>query len=578
VRRTSPRLFAVVVSTQIVAAALLALQVVFGKAALQALLDESEPGGSVGPVIAPLIGLAVVSAATGLISAAQTHLQRLLGERVQKLSLTSILEVTSRVALADFDDPRFFDDLQRVKINALMRPLALVTGLVQAVGGAIALVGLGVALFVIEPLLVPILLLGGIPLAWLSRRSGQAEFRFAVEQTTGRRLRSYLEEVLTSRDQAKEVRAFDLGGVLRERWERSYSRYFSRLGEHVRHRVGLALASALITAVTTVAALGLLTWLVVDGRMALATAGAALIAVRLLAGRVQQLFGGVSGLFESSLFLRDLEEFLQRAPAPEPGTLRAPAPGPLAEIRADAVTFRYPGSDRDALQDVSIAIRVGETVALVGENGSGKTTLAKLLAQMYTPTDGSVLWNGVDSRELDPAGIRAQVGVIFQDFIRYQLPARDNIGLGRAEALGDVERVEDAARRAGIHAHLSDLPEGYDTVLGKEFLGGYDLSGGQWQRVALARAFFRDAALLVLDEPTAALDARAEHEVFEHVRELAHGRSLLLISHRFSTVRSADRIYVLEGGRVVEAGSHEDLMARQGHYAELFDLQASAYR
>ena len=242
------------------------------------------------------------------------------------------------------------------------------------------------------------------------------------------------------------------------------------------------------------------------------------------------------------------------------------------------MTFRYPGSDRDALRDVSISVRAGEVVALVGENDSGKTTLAKLLAQMFEPTSGRVLWNDTDSRALDPATIRAQLGVIFQDYVRYQLSARDNIGFGRTEALHDQERIIAAAKRVGAHDHLEQLPEGYDTILGKEFSGGYDLSGGQWQRVALARAFFRDAELLVLDEPTAALDARSEHEVFEHVTELARGRSLLLISHRFSTVRSADRIYVLKAGRVIEEGSHDELMTLGDRYAELFNLQANPYR
>ena len=353
--------------------------------------------------------------------------------------------------------------------------------------------------------------------------------------------------------------------------------YLERLDRHVRRRVRLALASAGVTAVVTGAAFGALTWMIVDGRLELATAGAALIAIRLLSGRIQLLFNGVSGLFESSLFLRDLDAFLDRAPPAPAGAGRAPAEA-LRELRADDVTFRYPGSDRDALRGVSIRIGAGEVVALVGDNGSGKTTLAKVLSQLFEATSGRVEWNGVDSRELDPVSVRRQIGVIFQDFVRFQLSARDNIGLGRSEAVDDMERVIAAARRGGAHEQLENLPQGYETLLAKEFAGGHDLSGGQWQRVALARAFFRDAALLVLDEPTAALDARSEHQVFEHVRELAHGRSLLLISHRFSTVRSAHRIYVLDAGRVTEEGSHDELMERDGRYAEMFRLQARAYR
>jgi ATP-binding cassette subfamily B protein len=223
-------------------------------------------------------------------------------------------------------------------------------------------------------------------------------------------------------------------------------------------------------------------------------------------------------------------------------------------------------------------ISAGEVVALVGENGSGKTTLAKCLSALFTPTAGRILWDGADVRELDRKELRQQIGVIFQDFVRYQLTARENIGFGRAEAVDDLDAIAEAARQAGAHDYLAALPDGYETMLGKEFTGGYDLSLGQWQRVALARAFFRNASLLVLDEPTASLDARAESELFEYVQALARGRSVLLISHRFSTVKSADRIYVLHAGEIVEEGSHEDLVALGGRYAELFELQAAAYR
>jgi ATP-binding cassette, subfamily B, bacterial len=223
-------------------------------------------------------------------------------------------------------------------------------------------------------------------------------------------------------------------------------------------------------------------------------------------------------------------------------------------------------------------IGAGDVIALVGENGSGKTTLAKLLGSLFTPTEGRILWDGVDLRTLDRDEVRRQIGIIFQDFVRYQLTARENIGLGRAEAVDDAEAVAAAARQAGADAFLERLPAGYETILGKEFTGGYDLSLGQWQRIALARAFFREAELLVLDEPTASLDARSENELFEYVQALAQGRSVLLISHRFSTVRSADRIYVLHDGQIVEEGSHEELVAQAGRYAELFELQASAYR
>jgi ATP-binding cassette subfamily B protein len=242
------------------------------------------------------------------------------------------------------------------------------------------------------------------------------------------------------------------------------------------------------------------------------------------------------------------------------------------------VTFSYAGARGPALRDVSLELAPGEVVALVGENGSGKTTLAKLLAGLYVPEGGRVMLDGLDTASADADQLRRRVAVIFQDFMRYALPARENVGLGRHERLGDEERVRAAARVAGAHEDLERLPQGYDTVLGPAFAGGTDLSHGQWQRVALARALFRDAPFVILDEPTAALDARAEHDLFQRIRELLAGRTVLLISHRFPSVRMADRIHVMHAGRIVESGTHDDLIARDSRYAELFRLQAAPYR
>jgi ATP-binding cassette, subfamily B, bacterial len=252
-------------------------------------------------------------------------------------------------------------------------------------------------------------------------------------------------------------------------------------------------------------------------------------------------------------------------------------PGPFSELRTEGLAFTYPGSSRPALDGIDVTIRRGEVVALVGENGSGKTTLAKLLAGLYSPMEGRVTWDGVDVSGFDPASVREHVAVIFQDFARYRLTARENIGLGRDERLGDAEAVRAAAVSAGADEFLERLPLAYETLLSKDLAGGRDLSVGQWQRVALARAFFRDASFLVLDEPTSALDPKAEHALFQQLRSLAAGRTALLISHRFSSVREADRILVLDGGRLIEQGTHEELLSLDGHYASLFRLQAAAY-
>lgn len=578
-RHASPRLFYLNASLLLANAAVMALQVFLAKLAIQGIVTQSG-GGNLGVALPPLVGLVAITAVSGLATSAQQQFQRLLGEKVQLRTWEQILDVTTAVRLETFEGPEFFDDLQRVKANALLRPLTLSQGLVQLVGGVLGMLGLSVALVVIQPVLLPVLLAGGLPLWFLSRRTGGIEFTFRVNQTPQLRLREYLTDLLCGRNEAKEIRAFGLGPLLRRRWEENYREYLDDYKEHTRRRIRLAGLGALVNTLATSVALGVVVWLVVRNRLTLSSAGAGIIAVRLLSGQIQQLFYGVGELFESALFLRDFESFRGRTPvAPASAKVRPPPRvEPFTELRLEGVSFRYPNSEQLAVREVSLTIRAGEVIALVGENGSGKTTLAKLLCQVFEPTAGLMLWDGVDSRELDPEALRRNVGVIFQDFVRYQLSARENVGFGQADAVHDVAAIVKAARRAGADEFISALPDGYDTTLGKEYRGGHDLSLGQWQRIALARAFFRDAGFLVLDEPTASLDARSEYQLFEHVRALAAGRSQLLISHRFSTVKSADRIYVLHHGELVEQGSHEELMRLGMRYAELFDLQARAYR
>ena len=576
-RDASPRLFYLSAAAQIFIAVLLAVQVLLGKIALQEILEADATGGSVGDALPALVGLVAASALGSFAGTFQTLAQRLLGESVRQTTLDDTLDVTTAVELETFESPEFFDDLQRVQTNALIQPLTMSQGLIATFGGILGVAGLTVALLVIEPLIVPILLLSALPLWLVSRATGKLEFNFNYDQTPGHRLRFYLVETLIGRPDAKEVRAFGLGPVLRQRWAESYSIYMDDLRAHVKRRLLLALGGTTATVIVTSAAFGLLIWFVLDDRIGLAEAGAAVLGIRLLGTRIEQVFKGVTGLFESSMFLDDFRRFLARKPAPDPET-PGREPGPFRDLAVEDVHFTYPNSDSEALKGISMRIGAGEVIALVGENGSGKTTLAKLLGTLFTPTEGRVLWGREDVRTLDREDVRRQIGIIFQDFVRYQLTARENIGYGRPEAVDDVAGVAAAARQAGADSFLERLPEGYETVLGKEFTGGYDLSIGQWQRIALARAFFREAQLLVLDEPTASLDARSEHELFEYVQALAQGRSVLLISHRFSTVKSADRIYVLHQGEIVEEGSHEELVAQGGRYAELFGLQAAAYR
>ena len=330
------------------------------------------------------------------------------------------------------------------------------------------------------------------------------------------------------------------------------------------------------TAVSLVALIALLD----AHRMTVATALTAALAMQQLGGRLMGVTASIGRLIESGMFIDDFDAFVQLADQIE--TVVAPTPGTgtrtrLRSIAVESVSFAYPGTRRAVLEDVSLAVGPGEVIALVGENGSGKTTLVKLICGLYRPTAGRILWNGAEAGDVDPAGIRADTTVLFQDYIQYHLSVRDNILLGRPEVDATESAIAEAAARAGAAGFVDVLPSGYATRLGREFYGGHELSVGQWQRLALARAFYRGGSFLVLDEPTASLDPRAEAALYAQMRELAHGRSVLLVSHRLSSVRSADRIYLLEQGRIAEGGDHGELLAAGGRYAELHALQSEAY-
>ena len=561
---------------QLLGALMATALVLASKLGVDALL-AAQRGVATMTTLAPVIVLiAVVTAASAASSVMQAQQQRLLGECVSAAAWDRMLDVTGRVNLDFFESPRFFEQLKRVEFNAIARPVTVTTAIFGLLGGLLSVTALFGALLTIEPLLVPLLLVTGVPAVLLTRRAAKTEFDFAVRYTPVVRIRDYLRIVLGGREAAKEVRAFGAERALRTRHDIASGQLLKGVHSQVRRRQRYAIAVVLCSALVLAATLGLLLYFVATRRVTIAGAGAAVVAVRLLSSRLDQMVGSIGTLFESSVFLEDLERFLAlsvKADSPGTGT---PAPH-RQEIVLSGVSYTYPGSDRPAVDQVDLRIGAGEVIALVGENGSGKTTLAKLIAALYSPTGGSIRWDGVDTRELEPADVRRSVAVIFQDFVRYQLSALENIGLGEPDDVDDEPGARRAAEQAGAAGFLDALPQGYHTILSREYADGRDLSVGQWQRVALARAFRRDAPLVILDEPTAALDPRAEHALFADVRQLLHGRSALLISHRFSSVRSADRIYVMESGRIIESGCHNDLMGSNGLYSELFQLQARAY-
>jgi ATP-binding cassette subfamily B protein len=518
-----------------------------------------------------LVGATVVSS---MISTVLSQQQRLLAEKVQLLSTQRLAAVTSTLPLIEYERPAFLDRLQRVMRAAISRPYGVATGVTGLVGGLFGAIAIAITLLGLVPALVPLLLLGGIPSVVIGRWASRSEFRFAVRTSTLSRLRTYLQLLLMQRDAAKEIRAFGSGPMLIDRWQGAGRDYLRELGRQVRLRSILSMASTTMTGLVALAAILLLAKMLSSGSVSLAEAGAALAAVRLLGSRVQAVSASSASLFESALFLDDLDRFVRIADE-SPATGR-PRPEPFRTLVAEALTFRYPETRQETLRGINLELRSGEVVALVGENGSGKTTLAKVLAGLYEPTSGSLRWDGRDIGDLDPVGARESVAVVFQDFTKYALTARENVSIGRPGRSGDHDGVLDAIDRAGLREAIERLPDGFDTLLGAQY-SGHDLSGGQWQRIALARAFFRDAPFVILDEPTASMDPRAEHALFSDIRTLLAGRTVLLISHRFSSVRDADRIYVMDAGRLVEQGTHDELMTLGGQYAEMFTLQASAY-
>jgi ATP-binding cassette, subfamily B, bacterial len=561
---------------QVVGGGGIVLLLLVGQQGLQALLDALQQGESLAEVAPWAIGIAAVAGIQSFVAAVQRERQQVLGELMQRHVEESVLEVAAAVDLLAFDTPAFHNRVQRMRL-AGPQSLELVFGVSGLIRAAIGVVAVLITLITIEPVLVLMMSFVFLPAWLLASRRGEALWRFFWRMTPRDRERQYLAGLLSDRDAAKEIRAFNLAPFLRKRHRVLYDERISELRQVTAKHMWRALVANAGIALIFAATLLAVGWLTLSGGVPLSAAGVAVAGIGLVGERLTTAGYAAGSLAESARYVDDYLAFVELLPRVRKAEPHTPAPGSFTEISVDGVDFTYPTGNKPALRDVSLRIRTGEIVALVGENGSGKTTLAKLLAGLYRPTAGTITWDGVDIHGVDATQLRSAIAAIFQDFVRFQLRARDNIGLGRVEAIDDLEDIRKAARQADADEFLNALPGGYETVLGPEFEGGSDLSVGQWQRVALARAFYRHAPLVILDEPTAALDPRAEHELFERIRALLAGRTVLLISHRFSSVRNADRIYVLQDGRVTEAGTHQQLMEFDGHYAELFQLQAAAY-
>ncbi len=526
-------------------------------------------------LVAAEMALAVV---TGILSRTVDYFDSLLADRYTHHVSVEVMRKAAALDVTVYEDPVFYDRLERARVQATDR-LAMIQQMGRLIQQSVTAIAFSAVLVRYSPWLLLLLVAGIIP-AFL----GESHFAFLTyaknfRQTPLRRQMDYLRQVGGSKEAAKELKLFNLSGYLTDR--------FSVLSKHIyeenvslnRRRLFWGTVLSMLGQLGYYGAYAYSIYRTVQGRYSIGDLTLITTAIMQAMANIQMAFSTASGVADQALFLTDLLAFFQMKPRVESKANGLRTPRPIQRgFEFRDVSFAYPGTSRRVLSNFNFTLRPDERVALIGENGQGKTTIVKLITRLYDPTGGQILLDGVDLREYDLADLHSEIGVIFQDFMRYEMTARENIAVGRIEMPHVEEEIVYAAQKSLAAGVVARLPGGYDQMLGRRFEGGVDLSGGEWQKLALARAYLRDAQLLILDEPTAALDARSEMEVFARFAELTHGKMALLISHRFSTVRMADRIVVLEAGRLVEEGSHEQLMALAGRYAAMFEMQAASYR
>jgi ATP-binding cassette subfamily B protein len=545
---------------------------------VRALADEAHtidrPDHPLWGWVAIEFGLAVVQ---NLLSRATTLTDSLLGDLVNNDSSVRIIRHAATLDLYQFENPSFYDKLERARTQTAGRT-ALMSMVLSQTQDLFTVAFLAAGLVAFNPWLIALLVLAVIPSFIAEIYFNRESYSLTRSWTPERRELDYLRYIGASNETAKEIKIFGLEAFLAERFRSIADRYYRANRRLALRRAGWG---GLLSALSTTAYYGAYAFIIAQTAMGLLSLGTLTFlagAFSRLQGLLQSIVGRFSRIAEMTLYLRDLFEFLALRPLSQNHAGKRPVPRPMREgIRFEDVGFCYPGSETWALRHVSFTLAPGEKLALVGENGAGKTTLVKLLAHLYEPTEGHILLDGVPLCEYDPEDLRREIGIIFQDYVRFMFTAAENIAIGDIEQRTNRSRIATSAVKSLAHAVIERLPQQYDQMLGRRFAGGVDLSGGQWQKIALARAYMREAQVIILDEPTSALDARAEHEVFLRFAELTRGKAAVLISHRFSTVRMADRILFLENGRILEQGTHEALLRQKGKYAELFRLQAKGY-
>ncbi|HEU4326003.1 MAG TPA: ABC transporter ATP-binding protein [Roseiflexaceae bacterium] len=515
-----------------------------------------------------------------LIAQVRRLAEHVLNARLGHHINTEVIRKALALDLHYFEDASFYDKLQNARREADFRALGIINGGFLVVQNLITLLSIGVVLIAFNPWIALLLFGATIPSFVAQNKYSGLHFRMLTWRAPESRRMSYLEHLLTVDASAKEIKLFGLGEPLLRRYTEMFWKIFEEDTNLARRRSWISVGWGLLSSASYYAAYAWVIYEAVRGQISLGQGLVTYLALlRNSQGTFQGLFDNINRLYENGLFMDNLFSFLNLTP--QMPVAREPQPMPARfqqGLEFRDVSFRYPDRQDWALRHVNLRIAPGEKLAVVGQNGAGKTTLIKLLTRLYDPTEGQIMLDGVDIRDYDPNELRDRIGVIFQDFVRYQLTARENIGFGQIDRLGDEAHLRESAERGGADEVLSELPGGMDAMLGRWFEKGHELSGGQWQKIALSRAFMRDGEVLVLDEPTSALDAEREYEIFQRFRDLTEGKIAVLISHRFSTVRMADRIIVLEHGQISESGSHAELLAHGGTYARLFEMQAEGYR
>jgi ATP-binding cassette subfamily B protein len=582
--QTSPALTLGNIALRLLRAALPLAMLYIGRLILDDIVQLSRlPAAS--RAVSPVFGLVALEFGlvllTDALGRAVALLDSLLGDLFANASSVRLMRHAAELDLDQFEDSTFYDKLERARRQTLSRSVLMSQVLSQG-QDAVTLLSLAGGLVAFQPWLLGLLLLAVVPAFLGESHFNERSYSLSHSWTPERRELDYLRQTGASDETAKEVKIFGLSDFLIARFETLSDQFYRQNKALALRRASWGTVFAAIGAAGYYGAYLYIIKQAVGGAISIGQ-------LTFLAGsfaRLRALLEGILSRFsqvaDGALYLQDFFDFFQITPRivrPTVGQAVLPFPRPIRQgFTFEDVGFKYKNAEKWALRHLSFELKAGEKLALVGENGAGKTTLVKLLARLYDPSEGRILLDGHDLRAYDPAELRQEIGVIFQDFVRFQLPAGQNLAVGRIEERQNQPRIEQAAHQSLADSVIAKLPLGYDQMIGRRFNGGVDLSGGEWQKIALGRAYMREAQLLILDEPTAALDARAEYEVFERFKELTQGKTAVLISHRFSTVRMADRILVIEHGRVQEIGAHEELLARQGRYAELFQLQAAGYR